>query len=140
MALLGCADVSGDMQKTKRKNTMRKYMEVLLATVLSGCASIDFNADEDGAIYYKPVPYLFYAVTDKCVSSATVVTLPGERRHLDFKAGYGSSSLSAEFANGLLNKVGQTSDANIPETLTSIGASGIIKPEGSSACDLTAVL
>ncbi|MFP1677191.1 hypothetical protein ACLD02_00775 [Alloalcanivorax sp. C16-2] len=128
------------MQKIKGKNIMRKYMTVLLATVLSGCASIDFNAGEDGAVYYEPVPYLFYAVTDKCVSSATAVTLPGEKRHLDFKAGYGSSSLSAEFANGLLTKVGQTSDSNISETLTSIGTAGIIKSEESSACDPKAVL
>ena len=59
---------------------MKKYMTVLLVTGLSGCASIDFNADEDGAVYYEPVPYLFYSVTDKCVSSATAVTLPGEKK------------------------------------------------------------
>jgi len=122
---------------------MKKYITIIFAIGLSGCASIDFNADSNGAVYYEPLPYLFYSVTDKCVSSATVVTLPGAKRHLDFKTGYGSSSLSAEFSNGLLTKVGQTSDSKIPETLTSIGAlatAGILKSGESPACEQRAVL
>lgn len=99
---------------------MNRIIYLSLITAISGCASVDFNAGEEGAVYYEPLPYLFYSVTDKCISSASVVSLPGKRRHLDFKSGYGSSNLSAEFSNGLLTKVGQTSDSKIPETLTSI--------------------
>jgi len=103
---------------------MKKNIILLVVFILSGCANINFNADDNGAVYYEPLPYLFYSVTDKCVSSATVVTLPGKKRHLKFTSGYGSSDLSAEFSNGLLTKVGQTSDTKVPETLTSI--SGLI--------------
>nr|WP_290697832.1 hypothetical protein [Halomonas sp. UBA3074] len=118
---------------------MNKYMAILFMTGLSGCASIDFNADSNGAVYYEPVPYLFYSLTENCIRSATAVTLPGEKRYLDFKAGFGSSSLSAEFVNGLLTKVGQTSDSKIPETLTSIGAESI-KGVGGLKCSPIAVL
>ncbi|MGJ3257722.1 MAG: hypothetical protein ACFE0K_15520 [Alcanivorax sp.] len=122
---------------------MKKYMAIMLAAGLPACASIDFNADHNGVVYYEPIPYLFYTVTNKCVSSATVVSLPGAKRYLDFKAGYGSFSLSAEFSNGLLTKVGQTSDSKSPETLASIGAlatAGIIKSGEGPQCEPRSVL
>lgn len=111
--------------------------------VISGCANVDFKANNKGAVYYEPLPYLFYTVTDKCVSSATVVSLPGEKRYLDFTWGYGSSNLSAEFSNGLLTKVGQTSDTKIPETITSITALAAAvakREEDSPACSQKAIL
>jgi uncharacterized protein YceK len=127
-----------------RRVHMKTFLPLSLIIALSGCASVDFNSGEDGAVYYEPLPYLFYSVSDKCISSATVVSLPGKKRHLDFKAGYGSSNLSAEFSNGLLAKVGQTSDSKIPETLTSIaslataGALGVSPTAGG--CPQKAVL
>lgn len=102
---------------------MKKAIALTLLVGITGCASIDFNA-KDGAVYYEPVPYLFYSQTDKCVRSVSAVSLPGEKRHLDFKTGYGSYSLSAKFSNGLLTEVGQTSDSKLPETLTSFAALG----------------
>tara|TARA_A100000171_G_scaffold48036_3_gene54924 strand:+ start:2036 stop:2464 length:429 start_codon:yes stop_codon:yes gene_type:complete len=122
---------------------MTRGILVLAVLGLSGCAGVDFNADENGAVYYEPLPYLFYSVTDKCISSATVVSLPGKKRHLDFSSGYGSSSLSAEFSNGLLTKVGQTSDSKIPETLTSIAGlktAGVLAEGATAACKPKAVL
>ena len=123
---------------------MKKTLSLPLTIALSGCASVDFNAGEDGAVYYEPLPYLFYSVSDKCISSASVVSLPGKKRHLDFKTGYGSSSLSAEFSNGLLTKVGQTSDTKIPETLTSIASlatAGVLGiAPGAAGCPQKAVL
>ena len=123
---------------------MQKSPLLIVVAILSGCAGVDFNADEDGAVYYEPLPYLFYSVNDKCISSATVVSLPGKKRHLNFKTGYGSSSLSAEFSNGLLAKVGQTSDSKIPETLTSIAtlatAGGLGFAPGPGGCPAKAVL
>ena len=72
-----------------------------------------------------------------------MVSLPGKKRHLDFSSGYGSSSLSAEFSNGLLTKVGQTSDSKIPETLTSIAGlktAGVLAEGATAACKPKAVL
>jgi uncharacterized protein YbaR (Trm112 family) len=73
-----------------------------------------------------------------------VVSLPGKKRHLDFKTGYGSSNLSVDFSNGLLTKVGQTSDSKIPETLTSIGGlatAGVLKAApGEPPCRQKALL
>lgn len=117
---------------------MNKLIFASLMLSLSGCAGVNFNADTDGAVYYEPVPYLFYSLTDKCISSVSVVALPGKKRHLDFSKGYGSSNLSAEFSNGLLSKVGQTTDTKIPETLTSIG--GILTAGIASSCTPKAVL
>ena len=117
---------------------MKYLFAVLIAAASSGCANVDFKAGENGAVYYEPVPYLFYSKTDKCISSASIVSLPGNKRYLDFKSGYGSSSLSAEFSNGLLIKVGQTSDTKVPETLTSIAglkgaAVALADPPGACA-------
>lgn len=122
---------------------MKKTIVASIVFTLAGCAGVEFNAGNDGAVYYEPLPYLFYSVTDKCVSSATVVALPGNKRHLDFSTGYGSSSLSAEFSNGLLTKVGQTSDSKTAETLTSIAAlatAGILSESSQVACSPKAVL
>ncbi len=116
---------------------------LLMTSIIVGCANVDFDADEDGAVYYEPLPYLFYSVTDKCISSASVVSLPGKKRHLDFSSGYGSSALSAEFSNGLLTKVGQTSDSKIPETLTSIAGlktAGVLLDGASPACKPKSIL
>jgi len=122
---------------------MKRITTLLLILITTGCANVDFNASEDGAVYYEPLPYLFYSVTDKCVSSATVVSLPGKKRHLNFSAGYGSSALSAEFSNGLLAKVGQTSDSKIPETLTSLAGlktAGVLFDGASPVCAPKSVL
>lgn len=117
---------------------MKAYIAGFLVVASSGCANVDFNANNDGAVYYEPLPYLFYSVTDKCIRSVTVVALPGKKRHLDFTSGIGSSNLSAEFSGGLLTKVGQTSDTKIPETLTSIGS--LLSPASGQGCKVEAVL
>lgn len=122
---------------------MKTLLVLPVALVLSACASVEFNASSEGAVYYEPTPYLFFSRTEKCVTSATPVTLPGAKRYLDFKSGYGSSSLSAEFSNGLLTKIGQTSDTKVPETLTSIaGLATALKMDsgGGAACAPVSIL
>lgn len=122
---------------------MKKVLVFILLAAGSGCANIDFNSGENGAVYYEPLPYLFYTVSKKCVRSAKVVTLPGKKRHLDFSSGYGSSSLSAEFSNGLLSKVGQTSDSKITETLTAIAGletAGVFSADSDGGCPIESVL
>ena len=82
-------------------------------------------------------------VTDKCISSVSVVSIPSAKKKIDFNAGYGSSALSAEFSNGIITKVGQTSDSKIPETFTSIAAlktAGMLVAGEEPACKASAVL
>jgi hypothetical protein len=103
---------------------MKKAMTVTttsLLTLLSGCAGLDFG---EGLSYNEPTPYLFVTVSKDCVSTATVISLPGEKKAVKFERGYGSADLSVELSNGILTKVGQKTDSKIPETITSIASLG----------------
>ena len=88
---------------------------------LTGCASIDFDSNDGGLPFYDPVPYLFVSTTKECVTTATMVILPGHRRLLKFKRGYGSYDLSISLENGMIKSVGQKADTKIPETISAIG-------------------
>lgn len=104
---------------------MKKVMIVTttsLLTLLSGCAGLDFG--NEGLSYNEPTPYLFVTVSKDCVSTATVISLPGEKKAVKFKRGYGAADLSVELSNGVLTKVGQKTDSKIPETITSIASLG----------------
>lgn len=102
-----------------------KYVTHLALTssfvFISACASIDFDSD-DGLTYYDPKPYLFVSMTDKCVSTATVINIPSTKKTMEFNSGYGSSELSANFANNMVTSIGQKNDSKIPETITSIAS------------------
>ena len=87
---------------------------------MAGCAQIDFG--NDGLLYYEPVPYLFVSNGADCTSTATLVMLPGEKKHLKFVNGYGSAQLSAELNSGMISKVGQIVDNRVAETVTSLAA------------------
>lgn len=100
-------------------NSMRAGCLVVLLAV-SGCAHIDFGAD--GMTYYDPAPYLLVSTTKECVTTATVVVIPGARKSMKFVPGYGSSNLTASLSNGMITSVGQQTDANIPATITSIAS------------------
>lgn len=96
---------------------------VLIVSIgISGCAHIDFGGE--GMTYYDPKPYLFVSTTKDCVTTATVVVIPEAKKVMKFVPGYGSSSLSATLANGMIASVGQTTDTKIPETITSIASLG----------------
>lgn len=90
--------------------------------VLGGCAGLDFG--DQGLSFYEPRPYLFVSVNMDCVSTATLISLPGERRSVKFKSGYGSSDLSVALSNGILTSAGQKTDTKVPETITSIASLG----------------
>jgi hypothetical protein len=111
---------------------------LLGVSILSGCASIDFGGD--GLTYYDPKPYLFVSKTDKCVSSATVINIPGQKKTMKFGSGYGSSDLSATFSNNMVTGVGQKNDSKVPETITSIAALATATLTGASVCKPTATL
>ena len=126
-------------------NSMRVGCLVVLLAV-SGCAHIDFGAD--GMTYYDPAPYLFVSTTKECVTTATVVVIPGARKSMKFVPGYGSSNLTATLSNGMITSVGQQTDANVAATIGSIAslatAAAALKsaPEGLRAggCAATAIL
>lgn len=104
---------------------MKKAMIVTatsLLTLLSGCAGLDFG--QEGLSFNEPTPYLFVTVSKDCLSTATVISLPGEKKAVKFKRGYGSADLSVELSNGVLTKIGQKTDSKIPETITSIASLG----------------
>lgn len=88
--------------------------------LLSGCAHIDFNGSSNGLTYYVPKPYLFVSTTKDCVSTATVVSLPGKAKSMELHSGFGTADLSVNFSNGMITSVGQKTDTKIPETMTSL--------------------
>lgn len=92
------------------------------STVLVGCAGLDFG--DQGLSFYEPKPYLFVSVNKDCVSTATLISLPGDRKFVKFKSGYGSSDLSVALSNGILTNAGQKVDTKVPETITSIASLG----------------
>lgn len=58
------------------------------------------------------------------MSTATLISLPGDRKFVKFKSGYGSSDLSVAFSNGILTNAGQKVDTKVPETITAIASLG----------------
>jgi hypothetical protein len=44
---------------------MKTQSAILISLAISGCASVDFNSGPNGAVYYEPLPYLFYSRTEK---------------------------------------------------------------------------
>jgi hypothetical protein len=97
-----------------------------LAFTLAGCAHLEYKAykaeepEKPGLTYFEPVPYLAVAKGVDCKVTVNVLVLPGEKRTLLFRSGYGSSDLSATLANGMLQSVGQKTDTKIPETVTAL--------------------
>lgn len=91
---------------------------VCVIFVLPGCAHIDFG--KQGLTYYEPKPYLFVTTNKDCLTTATILSIPGEKKNLEFKRGHGSSELSVTLTNGMISTAGQKSDSKIPETITSI--------------------
>lgn len=103
-----------------------EMVSIVVLFLLSGCAHIDFGSD--GMTYYDPKPYLFVSTTKECVTTATVVTIPADKKVMKFKSGYGSANLSATLSNGMIASVGQNTDTKIPETLSAIGSLGTAAP------------
>lgn len=107
-------------------NIMRLHVYIVPGFILalSGCASIDFGKKDGRLTYFVPKPYLFVSVTKDCVSTVKVVSIPGKKKSMKLKSGYGSSNLTVKFENGIITSVGQQSDTKIPETITSIATLG----------------
>ena len=101
-----------------------KYAKVstllVASSVLCGCAGLDFG--EKGLSYYEPKPYRLVSVNSNCDTTGTLVSLPGEKKFVKFKSGYGSADLSVALSNGILTNVNQKTDTQIPETITSIAS------------------
>ena len=104
-------------------NSLAKSSCVVLVTLLSGCAHLDFG-DDRGLTYFDLKPYLFVSTTKECVSVATVVSVPETKREVKFKSGYGTADLSVGLSNGMITSVGQKTDTKIPETITAIASLG----------------
>lgn len=98
----------------------------------SACATVQFidptKKDEKnvGLKFYLSKPYLLVSRTgakDNPIK-VEVVYLPDQEhpQYARFRAGLGSTVLSAKLTNSILTEYGQTSDSKVPETLTAIGS------------------
>lgn len=106
-----------------------------LAVTVCGCSHIDFGGADGRLTYYDPKPYLLVSITGDCVSTATVLVLPDEKKSLKLIPGYGSAELSVSLSNGMITSVGQKTDTKIPETIGAIAglatAIGKVGPLGA---------
>ena len=103
-----------------------------LVVTLCGCGHIDFGGTDGRLTYYDPKPYLFVSTNKDCVTTATVVVLPAEKKSLKLIPGYGVSDLSVGLTNGMITSAGQKTDTKIPETISAIAdlakaAGGFVK-------------
>ncbi len=91
-------------------------------SVLGGCAGLEFypSPRPDTLTYFEPAPYLFVSTTKDCVTTATVVTVPGLPRSVGLHSGYGSADLSVALSNGIITSVGQKTDTKVPETIAAV--------------------
>ena len=104
-------------------NNLVKSICVLLVSLLSGCAHLDFG-DDRGLAYYDVKPYLFVSTTTECLTTATIITVPESKREVKFKSGYGSADLSVNLINGMITSVNQKTDTQIPATISLIAGLG----------------
>jgi hypothetical protein len=123
---------------------------IIFLSLLSGCAHLDFG--DEGLTFYEPKPYLFVTIKKDCVCTATVLMIPGTKKAVKFKSGYGSANLSVNLKDGMVTTAGQITDTKIPETITAIAglttaATGMMKaavksPEGTAPteCSVKALL
>ena len=118
---------------------MKKMMIVVTSiSLLSGCARLDFG-DDKGLAYFEPNPHLLLSTTKECVTTATVVLIPGKKQEVKFLSGWGSADLSVKVGNGMITDVGQKTDTKIPETINALAnlgtaAKGIMAATPSSSC------
>lgn len=108
---------------------------------LSGCAEmvVSNGFDAKSFHFYDPVPYLLVTVSGDCSVTSKVVAIPGAKRSVRLRGGYGSANLSAKFSGGLITDVGQQTDSKVPETLTAV-AGLIPKPTAASSPELAGIL
>ena len=96
----------------------------VVVAFLSGCAHLEFESPDDGLAYYESVPYFLVSTTAECTTTGTVVMIPGQKKIVKLKSGFGSSELSVTLSNGMIAAVGQKTDTKVPETITSVAALG----------------
>lgn len=116
---------------------------LVVVLCVSGCAHIDFGAD--GMTYFDPEPYLFVSTKPDCITTATVLVMPGARKSVKFVSGYGSADLSVKLTSGMIESLNQKTDTKIPETITAITglgkvAAGLKAPEKQETCVPAAML
>lgn len=113
---------------------------ILLAASVSlgGCAGLQFNSrpEPDALTYNEPVPYMLVTTTKDCVTTATVVSIPGRQRSVAFRSGYGSADLAVNLDHGIITSVNQKTDTKIPETITAV--SGLATALGKSVAAVNA--
>lgn len=121
---------------------MKSILVWLLGLPLGACAGVQFQEapSGDALMYFEPQPYFLIQQDSTCVQTAKVVSVPGHKRALKLKSGYGSAELSVALTpDGVLTNVGQKTDTKIPETITAVTglATGLAKIATSKAGGVT---
>lgn len=94
-----------------------------IATMLSGCAGLRFNAapQSDSFTYYEPAPFAVVKTAADCTKTVDIIAVPAKKRSVRPESGIGSSKLSLKMTNGVITEIGQETDTKIPEILGAIG-------------------
>jgi hypothetical protein len=95
-----------------------RFAGIILTVILCGCAHLEFS--DGGLTYYDGKPYLFVSTTKDCISTATVVMVPDQKKMVKFIPGYGTADLSIGLNNGMIISAGQKTDTQIPQTITAV--------------------
>lgn len=102
----------------------KNIITIILAIVISSCASVDFNNKngvDDGFMYYPAKPFLLIEKKDNTIVSK-IISIPDTENPKWIKQGegWGSAEMSFEIENGMLKTFNSKSDNKGPEILTSI--------------------
>lgn len=101
-----------------------KYAALAAASLLlSGCAGLAFDAkDGKGVVYYDPAPFLSVTCDEKGNYSVGVIVLPNPavRHTVRPGTGWGSSTQSVTFQNGMITTFNQETDPQTLETLKTL--------------------
>ena len=113
-----------------------KYAFLLAAVALSGCAGLEIDGKGGGFVYYDPLPYLLVTCDKDGNQVANVVALPDPngKHKVRPRPGWGSSTQSVSFANGMVTTFNQVNDPKSLETLTSLTGLFGLSAKGAEQC------
>lgn len=113
-----------------------KRLIVLSALALSGCAGLEIDGERSGFVYYDPAPFLSVTCDKDGNQAAAIVVLPDPARRHTVRpgSGWGSSTQSVTFQNGMVTTFNQVNDPKSLETLNALVGIAGIKATGTGGC------
>lgn len=113
-----------------------KHLFAISVLLLSGCASLEIDGPGPGFVYYDPAPFLSVSCDKDGNQVAAIVTIPdpGRRHTVRPGSGWGSSTQSVSFQNGMVTTFNQVNDPKSLETLNALVGMAGIKSTGGPPC------